>query len=272
MQTFSVSVALSNGWRLFTSRYGTLLGATLLLTVVSVGVAIAEAALNGMFGYDRSDYTVVSMLVQVFFAGPFSVGILLFALLHLRGEPADMATLFAPFKRYWPIVGICVLLNLIFGGVALVAAFLVGVSFVFTGALETTTVAFTGASMIAVLGAICVVLFLLTRLLFTSLLCIDPRRRLGVTAAFATSWRRTGPVFWPLLGLNIIMGLIVVASVVLLPCHSSSLACPSWWRSLQLPTNSPLGTPDRRAQQHQARHHHPLPRLPELRGPLSYPT
>jgi hypothetical protein len=63
---------------------------------------------------------------------------------------------------------------------------------------------------------ICILIMLYTKLIFASLLCIDPRTRLGVCDSIATSWRMTGPVFWPLLGLIIVMGLILIGTIIVL--------------------------------------------------------
>jgi hypothetical protein len=63
---------------------------------------------------------------------------------------------------------------------------------------------------------ICILIVLSTKLIFSSLLCIDPRTRLGVGASISTSWRMTSPVFWPLLGLFIVIGFILIGTTIVL--------------------------------------------------------
>jgi hypothetical protein len=127
-----------------------------------------------------------------------------------------MSTLFAGFKRYWPLVGLGVLVTLIFVSPILIAAIFLGFTAIMTGDSSAAMPAITVTAIVAGLVVFCLIIFLATRLFFTSLLCIDPRTRLGVGASIATSWRMTGPVFWPLLGLIIVMGLILIGTTIVL--------------------------------------------------------
>jgi hypothetical protein len=134
----------------------------------------------------------------------------------LRGESPAMGTLFAGFRRYWPLVGIGVLLMLIFVGPIVVAALFLGFGALLMPITSAAAPAITVTAILVGLVLICILIMLYTKLIFASLLCIDPRTRLGVCDSIATSWRMTGPVFWPLLGLIIVMGLILIGTIIVL--------------------------------------------------------
>jgi hypothetical protein len=127
-----------------------------------------------------------------------------------------MGTLFAGFRRYWPLVGIGVLLMLIFMAPVVVAALFLGFGALFLGGTSAALPAITVTAILVGLVLICIFIMLYTKLIFASLLCIDPRTRLGVCESISTSWRMTGPDFWPLLGLIIVMGLILIGTSILL--------------------------------------------------------
>lgn len=215
---FTFNAAFAKGSSLFKSRYGSLLGATVVFMLVLVGAGLVASIAAKVLGIetDANGQSWLSQLITIFFTNPFGVGLVLIALLHLRAESPGMSTLFAGFKRYWPLVGIGVLLMLTcvvpLGAGALVVWF----TAVQVGGFEENSFAILAVMIVTGLVVFCVLIVLGTRLAFTSLLCIDPRTRLGLGASFATSWRMTGPIFWPLLGLNIVMGLILIGTTILL--------------------------------------------------------
>ena len=215
---FTFDAAFAKGGSLFKSRYGGLLSATIVFILVLVGAGIVKLLVNKFLGVDpdRNTPTGTDHLIDIFFTNPFGAGILLIALLHLRGESPAMGTLFAGFRRYWPLVGIGVLMTLIFAAPIVVAALILGFGVLLTGDTSAAVPAITVTAILVVLVLICIVILLSTKLIFSSLLCIDPRTRLGVCDSIATSWRMTGPVFWPLLGLIIVMGLILIGTMIVL--------------------------------------------------------
>jgi hypothetical protein len=215
---FTFDAAFAKGMALFKSRYGGLLAATLVFILVLLGVGLVKGLVNTVLGVDpnHTSPTATDHLIDIFFTVPLTAGILLITLLHLRGESPAMGTLFAGFRRYWPLVGIGVLLMLIFVGPIVVAALFLGFGALIMGGTSAAAPAITVTAILVGLVLICILIMLYTKLIFASLLCIDPRTRLGVCDSIATSWRMTGPVFWPLLGLIIVMGLILIGTIIVL--------------------------------------------------------
>ena len=215
---FTFDAAFAKGMALFKSRYGGLLAATLVFILVIGGVALVKSLVNTVLGVDpdHASPTATDHLIDIFISAPLTAGILLIALLHLRGESPAMGTLFAGFRRYWPLVGIGVLLMLIFVGPIVVAALFLGFGALLMPITSAAAPAITVTAILVGLVLICILIMLYTKLIFASLLCIDPRTRLGVCDSIATSWRMTGPVFWPLLGLIIVMGLILIGTIIVL--------------------------------------------------------
>ena len=213
--SFSFSAAFEQGSNTFKTRYGALLGAVVVFILVMLGAGIVQAIVNAAFGlgYEHDSMTIPDLLITIFFSNVFGPGIFLMAVQLHRGESPGMGTLFAGFSRYWPLVGIGVLLSLIFGAIAIGVAFFAGVGMLTSSA---DGLALGGGFVIAVLVSLCLSLFFMTRLAFVGILCIDPQRQLGVADSFATSWRMTGPIFWPLLGLIIVLSLILIVSIALL--------------------------------------------------------
>ena len=223
--SFSFSAAFEQGSNTFKTRYGALLGAVVVFILVMLGAGIVQAIVNAAFGlgYEHDSMTIPDLLITIFFSNVFTVGIYLMAVQLHRGESPGMGTLFAGFSRYWPLVGIGVLLSLIFGAIAIGVAFFAGVGMLTSSA---DGLALGGGFVIAVLVGLCLSLFFMTRLAFVGILCIDPQRQLGVADSFATSWRMTGPIFWPLLGLIIVLSLIFIVSAVLLVLPAVFIGAP----------------------------------------------
>ncbi len=215
---FSFSAAFEKGFNTFKTRYGTLLGAVVVFILVMLGAGIVQVIVNAAFGINNEydSMTIPDLLITIFFSNVFTPGIFLMAVQLHRGESPGMGTLFAGFSRYWPLVGIGVLLSLIFGAIAIGVAFFAGVGMLTSSADATTGWMFGGGFAIAAFVGLCLSWFFMTRLAFVSILCIDPQRQLGVADSFATSWRMTGPIFWPLLGLIIVLSLILIVSIALL--------------------------------------------------------
>jgi len=223
--SFSFSAAFEQGSNTFKTRYGALLGAVVVFILVMLGAGIVQAIVNAAFGlgYEHDSMTIPDLLITIFFSNVFGPGIFLMAVQLHRGESPGMGTLFAGFSRYWPLVGIGVLLSLIFGAIAIGVAFFAGIGIVASSA---DGLALGGGLAIAVLVSLCLILFFMTRLAFVGILCIDPQRQLGVADSFATSWRMTGPIFWPLLGLIIVLSLIFIVSIALLVLPAVFIGAP----------------------------------------------
>jgi len=210
---FSFQAAFALGWQTFRSRYGALLGASVVFLfawfAVSTVANLSRLALSPQapgVAMEPDDFTIafllfnssIDMALSVLFTVPLLAGLLLLALRHIRGESPPLGTLFAGFsERYGPLVGI--------------------------GALGTAPLLLVSAPVLLgpsplFLLLIPVGVVLAVRFYLIYLLCVDPRRRLGVIESYATSWRLTGPdpVFWPLLGVVLALFLIGVLCTALL--------------------------------------------------------
>jgi hypothetical protein len=215
---FSFKAAFGSGVNTFKSRYGSVLAAVVVFIVVLIGAAIVQGVLNAALGIDTKtgEPTWLDSLVTIFFTNVFSAGLALMVLQIHRGESPGMGTLFAGFGRYWPLVGIGLLMHVIFVGIILGVLLVGGLSLSVVAASTSSAFAVGPGFIIAALIGLGLVLFFLVRFFFVALHCIDPKRQFGVTASFGASWRATGPIFWPLLGLIIVLLAILIVSVVLL--------------------------------------------------------
>lgn len=210
---FSFQAAFALGWQTFRARYGALLGASAAFMFAYFAVfAVANLARLALAPQvpgailEPDDFTLafllfnssVDMALGVLFTVPLLAGVLLLALKHTRGESPPIGEVFVGFsERYGPLVGIG----------ALAAAPLLLVS---------APVLFGPSPLFLLLIPVGVVLAVRFNLCW--LLCVDPRRRLGVVESYATSWRLTGPdrIFWPLLGVALALFLITALCSALL--------------------------------------------------------
>jgi hypothetical protein len=138
----------------------------------------------------------------------------------VRGEPLKAGDIFLGFTRYWPIVGIGVLNWLI--AVACIAPFacVMGIAFASLGAASRSGAASPFglvAVIIAVLAMIVLMLFITTRLMFASLVCLDPRwHQTDVVECLKISWRITRSCWGGIVVVLILTGLLAMASILLL--------------------------------------------------------
>ena len=197
--TFTFQAAFALGYATFKSRYGALLGAGTVFMLVLTGVGFLQELLAPGLG----------IIIHIFLDSPLWAGMALLAVRHIRGESPELKTLFAGFTRYWPLVGIGALFMLILWLVPfvlfLVLVLALGGGVFSVGGIAAFTLAALGYSV-----------FFAVWLLFVPMLCLDPRRQLGIRESFATSWKRTAPVFWPLLGLYLVLLLISAVTLILL--------------------------------------------------------
>ena len=197
--TFTFQAAFALGYATFKSHYGALLGASVVFTLVLMGVSFLQELLAPGLG----------ILMHLFLDCPLWAGLAVLAVRHIRGESPELKTLFAGFTRYWPLVGIGVLFMLILWLVPFVL-FLMLVLALGDGIFSIGVI---GVFTLASLGY---AVFFAVWLLFVPMLCLDPRRQLGIRESFATSWKRTAPVFWPLLGLYLVLLFISAVTLILL--------------------------------------------------------
>ena len=196
---FTFQAAFALGYATFKSRYGALLGAGVVFMLVLTGVGFLQELLAPGLG----------IIIHIFLDSPLWAGMAMLTVRHIRGESPELKTLFAGFTRYWPLVGIGALFMLILWLVPFVL-FLLLVLALGDGIFSIGVI---GVFTLASLGY---AVFFAVWLLFVPMLCLDPRRQLGIRESFATSWKRTAPVFWPLLGLYLVLLLISAVTLMLL--------------------------------------------------------
>jgi len=210
---FSFRAAFALGWQTFRSRYGALLGAAVVVMFAPLAVFFVTSSARAAFVGEVPDLSTqpgqialpfvlrnasFDLLLGVLFNAPLYAGFLLLALKHTRGESPPLGVLFAGFsERYAPLVGI---------GALSAAPLLLAAGL---------SVYVPPSPMFLLLIPVGVVLAV--RFSFCWLLCVDPRRRLGVIESYSTSWRLTGPdrVLWPLLG--VVLSLILISVLCAVP-------------------------------------------------------
>lgn len=209
---FSFGAAFELGWRTFKAHYGALLGATMLLMLVSsLGFFPLFVLLGGiieLFGQTPGSIALANilyMLVGAFFFNPIMAGALLLFVKHVRGEESPgIGTLFSgfgqPYKQVVSIGGIIIAITLVSQMVA--------------------TEAWATYSAVAILFGVALYLASLwvgLRLQFASVLCVDPAHRTGVSESLRRSWELTRPpVIWSYMGLVVVTMAIAMTSFALL--------------------------------------------------------
>lgn len=177
------------------------------------GLSIAGALLTGLFGLIVGALAFLSILVQ--------------AEATVNGDDVTIgASIRAGLARFWPFVGLSVMVTLISLGV-LIAIYivLIVIMLVFAG-IFTALATITDQNGIAAVGAVILIILLIFGLVFAMLLpfaylttrwmmapVVIVTERLGPTSALSRSWRLTEGSFWRLFGLLIL--LFILNSVVL---------------------------------------------------------
>jgi hypothetical protein len=144
--SFSFNAAFEQGSNTFKTRYGALLGAVVVFMLVMLGAGVIQHIINAAIGFDNdpNSMTIPDLLIMIFFSNVFTPGIYLMTVQLHRGESPRMGTLFAGFSRYWPLVGIGVLIWLILAVIAIVMALFAGVGIAASSAGFTPTVVLGG--------------------------------------------------------------------------------------------------------------------------------
>ncbi len=203
---FNFDAAFELGWRTFRARYAALLVALMAFMIVFLVDALLVLTLAWVTGKPLASH----LLNLVFFLGPFSAGLLLQVLKHVRGEASPKySTLFAGLRRYEYLVAIGVLLC-----IPAISPFFVA-DILLNPELENSGEA-SGASFVVV-AVTFTAIWVVLRLSFAPLLCVDPARQLGVAESLRTSWRLTRhPVVWSLLVLSLTQVLILMGTLLTL--------------------------------------------------------
>lgn len=191
--TFTLKTAFILGWRTFKARYISLLLACLITLLLALGASMVGTLAGALV-------VPWAGAITVFLALPLWPGLMLLATQNVRDESPSLKILFTGFTRYWPVLGIMLVLWL-------------APAMTFLFALPVMWLSAIGGFIVGYLF----IVFFTIRLFFAPLLCVDPRRRLGFTESISTSWKLTAmPALWPLLGLFFISPLVSAVPAALL--------------------------------------------------------
>lgn len=208
-QPYSFGAAFSQGWSLFGARYGMILAATAIYLGVAILTQVTQVIIQV-----RSGQVVAYLLgvpIAILFTTPFQASWTWAAVAASRGEPATASTLVRAFERYGQTVGLAVLIFLasVLAGIPLV---LLALFLGFLGPLGIALLVILGIPIAVVYAWVCV------RLMLAYCLILDDR--LGAMSpieAVRTAFEMTSGIRgWSLLGLNFVLGLLVVLSILLL--------------------------------------------------------
>jgi hypothetical protein len=203
---YSFENAFSRGWQSLKASYGLVLGAA--MTLVGIGIAFAVA---GMIFEEALGFDPIS-IAETFFVSPMlNAGMILLTAMLARGHSPPYAALFHGFSRYWMVFLINLVVLACIAGLGLVL--LPGLLAMMAGSDDLGTV-------LLFIGAICFLpaaIFLHTRIGFAVVIAVDPGTNCqGVSEALRQSWRMTEKHWLSLIGLYIVLGLIAIASALLL--------------------------------------------------------
>lgn len=205
---YSLESALSEGWRLFKSRYGALLGLSCAYLGLAFTVGLVATLIDGAI-----EVPLTQLLMTIFVTGPLYGGFMLSAIQVARGEPFTGGGIFDGFRSYWRCVGAYVLTLVVTYGIALLCMAPVLVALLLAREFALITLAAIALPMLLMY------LYLSARIFFTLPLAGDYLAREQVTGVFSalnTSWRITQGRAWSLIGLYVIVVLVMAASFVLL--------------------------------------------------------
>jgi hypothetical protein len=160
----------------------------------------------------------------VFLYWPLGAGLYYIGVRAFRGEQPGPGALFDGFGRYWPVLGINILIGLI-----VFACMIPGMLVAVLGAILATQNGVLGFTILAVGIAAIVVptIYVSIRLAFSYQCCLDPANGgLGVIESLSTSWSMTAGRCWMLFGLFLLLILILIGTVFLLVVGVILLGAP----------------------------------------------
>ena len=211
----SVGTALTEGNRLLTSNYGLMLGASIALLLMYGALAVITGIIDEMLVGPNAWVSPVSMASQVFVQAPLGVGVGAIAVLRYRDGAGSFDDILIGFRRYWPVVGVSLLVSMLTWVILIVGGAVVGF-----GAALFAAVSIPAAIGVGVVLGICLFVLLVyvsIRLWFATLLCVDPRgSHPGPVDAIKLSWYLTSGYVFKLWITSVILGLIAIACVLLL--------------------------------------------------------
>jgi len=234
---FSFGNAFAWAFDLFREHYGKLLLIAFVYTLLQVAMQVAAIPFNQAMKQvgDHGDFA--PYLVPLFFGGlilavaTVLVGIPLAAGIQWAGVRAarkelDVSDLFAPYKRFFTVLGIALLSGLLQLAVALPLVF-VGLLTLGSAVVDNDVLhrpvngVLVGVLLLMTFVTLGVMIYLSTRLYFASVLVIDPRAAsaqtgpLGVVDALKRSWELTSGRALEVLAYGFCAMLVVLATILL---------------------------------------------------------
>ncbi len=110
---------ISHAWKVWAENLGLLLGVTLVMLVVSIAFMVVSWRVEAMLleqGHDRATVMLGGLLVSLVGTFPqvyLGVGETLMILKMLRGQEASFGDLFSGGPRFWPALGVYILVTLL---------------------------------------------------------------------------------------------------------------------------------------------------------------
>lgn len=208
--------AFTRGWEVFKENYLLLVGASLLLIVISIVLSILESMINRMMAPAGS---LVSLAAGIFLTPVIQTGIGFVAARAARGEAVLFDEIFDGFRRYWPLVGLNLLMMLVFVAAMVPFGCVIGGGiFALVGATQNQSLdPLVVAALLIACGVLVLVvlLALYARLAFAPLACLDPAVDEGAVGSISYSWRVTAPHWGTLIGMHALLWLAAAGSVLL---------------------------------------------------------
>ncbi len=201
---FSFGGGFGRIWNNVTDGYWLGLGVVLVATILMAIVSFIP---------------VVSLIGAFVVTPQLTAGIAWFYLKRTRGEAPAFDTVFDGFRlRFGSLAGVAAI-QLLAGIVMAIGLFVLmlpfGVSFGDIEAGEAMEPAAAGAFAVVMFLVVIVMSLLAGRFLLVHVILLD-QPQTGVIDAFRLSWRITGPKFWTLVLLALVVGLINMAAALLL--------------------------------------------------------
>ncbi|MBY0312855.1 MAG: hypothetical protein K2W85_12360 [Phycisphaerales bacterium] len=197
--TLRLAGLTTDAWEDFRYKYGLLLATMCVALVLWLGASMA----GGLLPY------LGEILVSMFLLVQISAGVAMVAIRVARREQASFEQMFDGFRFYVSLMlvgmiqgAIGVFIQLITAGVYWIAR---------SGSGDWVAVAL---AIAAVLFGVVFGVFFSIRLGLAPLLVVD--KRLPAMDAIKLSWAWSGPLFWPMLLLSLLMFLLAIGSALLL--------------------------------------------------------
>jgi uncharacterized membrane protein len=208
----TVSNILSLSHRLYTARWGLIVGAFALAIVLQWIIGAITGLIDiAIFGQDLI-VSPINLLAQILFSTPLLVGALYVAVRVYRNEPATIGDVWIGFSKWLPVVAVGLLVQLAVYGAMVPIGIAIGI---LAGAGGGPAMA--ALAVLLAIGLLVLAVWLSIRLYFATMLCADPAGpNLGVIESITTSWRITSGHAWTLFVVAVVLGLLAMVSLLLL--------------------------------------------------------